>query len=134
MTWIEFYHVYLQRQAELAIEPMTRVPDDRTYRVRQLPAHLDIHHLPRLLISLENSLGPLENIHIHSLAGSSNGFEEAPTKTATVTFSNRPTVFDNDQSEWSFQTQQLGLQKNIIFDIHFLGFTTLNDADPHSLE
>jgi hypothetical protein len=34
-------------------------PDNRAYRVRQLPSHLDIHHPPRLLTSLEKSLGPV---------------------------------------------------------------------------
>lgn len=114
---------------------MTRVPEDRTYRIRQLPGHIDVHDLPALLISLENSIGPLENINVHSLAGSLNTFD-VPTKTATITFNSVPKVFDNDQKEWVFQTRQLGLQKNIIFDIHFLGFTALNDVDPsmHTLE
>jgi len=115
---------------------MTRVPKDRTYRVRQIPSHIDAHHLPALLVSLENSIGPLENVNVHSLAGSLNTFEDVPTKTATVTFNSVPKAFDNDRTEWVFQTRRLGLQKNIIFDIHFIGFTALNDVDPntHTLE
>lgn len=109
---------------------MTRISHDRTYRVRQLSWHIDVHHLPALLISLESSIGPLGNINVHSLAGSLNTFEDVPTKTATVTFNSVPSAFDNDQTEWVFQTRRLGLQKNIIFDIHFLGFTALNDVDP----
>jgi hypothetical protein len=78
---------------------MTRVREDRTYRVRQLPSHIDAHHLPALLISLDDSIGPLENITVHSLAESLNTFEDVPTKTATVTFSRVPRVFDNDRTE-----------------------------------
>lgn len=115
---------------------MARIREDRTYRVRQLPSHIDSNHLPALLISVENSTGPLENINVHSLAGSLNTFEDVPTKTATVTFGAVPTAFDNDQTEWVLQTRRLGLQRNIIFDTHFLGFTALNDVDPnvHALE
>jgi hypothetical protein len=109
---------------------MARVPKDCTYRVRQLPADMDILRLPALLISLENCIGPLQNVVVHSLAGSLKPFEYTPTKTATVTFHNVPRVFDNDQTEWVFRTRHLGLQKNIIFDTHFLGFTALNDVDP----
>jgi hypothetical protein len=115
---------------------MTRGPEDCTYRVRQLPAHIDGHRLPAFLISLENSIGPLENINVHSLAGSLNTFEDVPTQTATVTFNVVPRVFTNHDTEWVFETRRLGLQKNIIFDTHFLGFTALNDVDPnmHTLE
>lgn len=115
---------------------MTHCPGDRTYRVRQLPSHIDAHRLPALLISLENSIGPLENINVHSLTGSLNTFEYVQTKTATVTFNRMPRAFDNDLTEWVFQTRRLGLQRNIIFDIHFLGFTALNDVDPstHTVE
>ena len=115
---------------------MPCAPEGRTYRVRQLPSHIDLHHLPALLISLEDSIGPLENIHIHSLAQSLNAFEDVPTKTATVSFKILPRAFDNEQTEWVFQTRRLGLRRNIIFDIHFLGFTALNDVDPsmHTLE
>jgi hypothetical protein len=109
---------------------MAREPKDRTYRVRQLPAHIDVHHLPALLINLESSIGPLENVIVHSLAGSLKLFEDTPTRTATVTFQNVPSVFDNDETEWVVETRNLGLKRNIIFDTHFLGFTALNDVDP----
>lgn len=110
---------------------MKRVPEDRTYRVLQLPAHVNINNLPALLISLDYTVGPLENINVHSLAGSLKSFEDPLTKTATVTFNHVPRVFDNDRTEWVFQTQHIGSQKNIIFDTHFLRFTALNDVDPN---
>lgn len=76
---------------------MTRAHEDRTYRV---PSHIDAHRLPALLISLESSIGPLDNINVHSLAWSLNTFEDIPTKTATLTFNSVLRVFDNVQTEW----------------------------------
>jgi hypothetical protein len=61
-------------------------------------------------------------------------FETPRTKTATIIFKTLPDVFDNDDTEWPLRTEDA--QPNVIADVHFLGFTALNDADSdlHVLE
>jgi hypothetical protein len=115
---------------------MARGREDRTYRVRQISAYLDRYNVALLLAGLDESLGPLDNIHVHSLAASLNPSEDTPTRTATVMFVRVPTIFDNDNQEWVIKTRHHGLQKDVIFDIHFLGFTALNSVEPsmHSFE
>jgi hypothetical protein len=115
---------------------MARDRENRTYRVRQLPVHLDTHKASQLLAGLGEDFGPLGNVHVFSLAASLCPSEYPATRTATVMFTKCPAKLDNDQDEWIIPTQHLGLQKDIIFDVHFLGFTALNDVHPtlHSLE
>jgi hypothetical protein len=69
-----------------------------------------------------------------SLASSLVPFETPRAKTATVIFMTLPAVFDNDDTEWVLRTE--GPQPNVIVDVHFLGFTALNDVDSdlHVLE
>ena len=61
-------------------------------------------------------------------------FETLRTKTATVNFKKLPEKFDNDDTEWVLPTGDG--QANVIIDVHFLGFTALNDVDSdlHALE
>src|ERR1700722_2402013 len=99
---------------------MARDRETRTYRVRQLPAHLDILGVAKLLAGLADSMGSLENIHIFSIAASLNPAEDPPTKTATIMFGVVPRIFDNDQLEWV--VEHPALHKDIIFDTHFIGF------------
>lgn len=62
-----------------------------------------------------------------SLASSLVPFETPRTKTATIIFKTLPDIFDNDDTEWPLRTEDA--QPNVIADVHFLGFTALNDAD-----
>jgi hypothetical protein len=109
--------------------------ESRTYGFRQLPSHVDELRLPALLLSINDALGPLENIQIHSLASSLDPWETPPSKTATITFNKLPLIFDNGQKEWVLSTRHIGLLNKVIVDVHFLGFTSLNDVvKDHHLE
>ncbi|KAH8745420.1 hypothetical protein F5882DRAFT_262810, partial [Hyaloscypha sp. PMI_1271] len=103
-----------------------------TYRVRLLPSHLDRHGVVRLLSTLLDGLEP-DNIQILSLARSVNPWERPPTKTATVMFGRLPTVLDSDHDEWVLESQQAGLERNIMIDTHFLGLTALNDVQSENV-
>lgn len=114
----------------IRIIDMARDRHDRTYRVRQLPPHLDIHRVVAFLVTLHSSLGPSDNIQVHSLAGELGFLEPPLTNTATVSFANVPEIFDNDNTEWGLAADHLGLKAIISFDTHFIGFTALNEVDP----
>jgi hypothetical protein len=113
---------------------MVRDYSNRTYRVRQLPSHLSRDTVPGFLVKWCPTLGSKDNITVCSLASSLMLFENPRTKTATIIFMALPAIFDNDQSEWVIPTTPM--QPSIIVDVHFLGFTALNEVDPgsHSLE
>jgi hypothetical protein len=96
---------------------------------------VDKSRLTALLLSIHKGLGPPEEIHIHSLASSHDPWEDPPTKTATITFDKLPLIFDNENSEWVLPAKHIGLLNNVIVDVHFLGFTALNDVvKDHCLE
>ena len=106
-----------------------------TYRVRQLPHHVDKLHVVTLLARL--GLGPVENIRVLSLSCSLSHWERQPTKTSTVEFERAPTLLSNNKTEWILLVAgHNGLQQNIIIDTHFLDFTPLNDVAPaaHAFE
>lgn len=113
---------------------MTRDYSNRTYRVRQLSRHVSEEDLPSFLASCCEELGGESNIVVWSLATSLLPFENPRTKTATVTFHSLPPVFNNDATEWTLTTP--GSYSNVIVDVHFLGFTGLNDVETgmHNLE
>jgi hypothetical protein len=115
---------------------MARDEASPTYRVRQLPSHIERYQLPAILVGAAADLGPPENIQVHSLALGLSPWENPPSRTATVTFKKIPMLFDDGRTEWVLQTAHMGLSKNIIVDVHFLDFTPLNDPDPkrHALE
>ena len=114
---------------------MTGHRERRTYRVRQLPPHVDRHQAVALLARLGQDLGPAANIQIFSLSSSLNPWENRPTKTATVCFLRLPAAFDNDKGEWVLPAQsELALERDIIVDVHFLDFTALNSPENHLVE
>lgn len=114
---------------------MTGQRERRTYRVRQLPSHVDRHQAVALLARLGPDLGPATNIQIFSLSSSLNPWEDRPTKTATVCFVRLPAAFDIDMDEWVLPAQsQLALERDIILDIHFLDFTALSSPEKHLVE
>ncbi|KAM0797668.1 hypothetical protein BDR22DRAFT_862434 [Usnea florida] len=107
----------------------------RTYRVRQLPPHVDRHQAVALLARLGHDLGPATNIQIFSLSSSLNPWESRPTKTATVCFRRLPAAFDNDKQEWVLPAQsEFALERDIIVDVHFLDFTALNSPEKHLVD
>lgn len=113
---------------------MSQGRDVRTYRVRQLPSHVSKESLRTLLVNSCEALGPEDDIVVYSLASSLVPFETSRTKTATIIFKSLPSIFDNDETEWTLVTRDS--QPNITIDVHFLGFTALNDVDSdfHVLE
>jgi hypothetical protein len=111
-------------------DPMT------TYRVRQLPSNIKKHQLPTWLARNAEGTGPAENIRVYSLTTSSIVPGKSPVGTATLAFKETPNMFLRQQTEWTFPAENAGLANNIIFDVHFQGFTVLNDVDPkeHTLK
>lgn len=110
---------------------MGSIQAGRAYRVRQLPLHLgDTSRTAVYLASIAPVLGAVDNIRVFSLA------QENPTsKTATVTFKNLPSIFDNDGQQWTLQAENFS-ECNIIVDTHFRGFTVLSEPrnSPHTAE
>lgn len=101
------------------------------YRVRQLPLHLDHpSDTAHFLASIAPDLGEASNIRVCSLAQA-----KQDSKTATVTFKTIPSVFENDQHQWTLPVESYRRQ-NVIVDEHFRGFTVLNEPRqcPHTVE
>jgi len=123
---------------------MVRTREDRTYRVKQLPLHLQLPTLAAFLTQLDGRIGPANSIQVHSIADALSLEDNPMFKVATVTFINVPAFFDNDQEEWTVEAyslsegkrHKLNINHDIIFDTHFLGFTPLNDvpSDVHVVE
>jgi hypothetical protein len=113
---------------------MARDRNGLTYRVRQIPSHVSKDSLATVLVKACEALGPEENITVYSLGSSLVPFETPRTKTATIIFKTFPNLFDDGETEWVIRTADS--QPNIIIDVHFLGFTALNevDSDLHILE
>ena len=105
--------------------------DGRVYRVRQLPLHLEHRgKVPSFLALVAPVLGAIDNIRVFSLAQ-----EKDNSKTATIKFKILPPIFDNDRSQWTLEAEDVCGQ-NVIVDVHFRGFTVLNEArgSPHTTE
>lgn len=109
---------------------MARSREGRVYRVRQLPLYLDNGVGPaRFLARVAPLLGTVENILVFSLAHA-----KQDSMTATVGFNSLPSIFDNNEEQWTLQTDIPG--RNIIVDIHFRDFTVLGEPrrSPHTAE
>ena len=110
---------------------LTMGRDGRVYRIRQLPLHLEhCGKVPPLLARLAPDLGAVDNIRVFSLAQEKNN-----SKTATVKFKTLPPIFDNDRSQWTLEAEEICGQ-NVIVDVHFRGFTVLNEprGSPYTAE
>lgn len=108
---------------------------NKTYRVRQLPCILTSNRVASFLASIVPGVAPAD-IHVFSLASSLNPLEIPATKVATLTFHKVPFVFDTDDTEWIIPGESAGLVRDVIVDVHFQGFTSLNDVpdDEHKME
>ena len=109
---------------------MPRSRDCRTYRLRQLPQHLERKDVSEFLCKISSDFGPEEDIEVYSLVENLITWETPRTKIATLVFSITPKPFDNDKDEWNVPARNAGWNRQLIFDIHFKGFTPLNDVDP----
>ena len=105
--------------------------DGRVYRIRQLPLHLEHSgKVAPFLARLSPDLAAVDNIRVFSLAQ-----EKDNSKTATVKFKTLPSIFDNDRSHWTLEAEDI-CGHNVIVDVHFRGFTVLNEPrdSPHTAE
>jgi hypothetical protein len=80
------------------------------------------------LVERVEGLGSLDNIVVYSIALNSLHWEINKTKVATLMFKKTPDRFNNDQAEWTIPVTDP--TQSLIFDTHFLGFTSLSDPDP----
>jgi hypothetical protein len=106
---------------------MSRSRDARTYRIRQLPSFIDLSEVPKFLIAACDHFAAAEDIRVFSLAHSLSQHESLVTKTATVVFTQTPEIFDNDDQQWTVACEHADWKTNLLFDVHFLGLTPLND-------
>lgn len=105
--------------------------EGQVYRVRQLPLRLENRDVVApFLAGIASILGGADNIRVFSLAR-----EKPEFKTATLSFKTVPSIFDNDDEQWTLQAEVV-CGRNIIFDTHFRGFTVLNEPQhgPHTVE
>lgn len=108
---------------------MPRLRKRLTYRLRQLPYHLAQDEVAEFLQKVSADFGTQENIKVFSLASNLLMWEKSLTKTATLMFRTTPKRFDNDEREWTVSARTAGWNRDLIFDVHFHGFTPMNDVD-----
>jgi hypothetical protein len=105
--------------------------ETRTYRVKNIPSHLDKVRFKSFLASWqEDNFGSESDIEVHSLAQDLHDeYDSMPisTQVATVSFKKTPTLLDNDEASWILPTRKYGFKLDITFDIEFYGFTPLNN-------
>jgi hypothetical protein len=107
---------------------MSRSRDTLTYRLRRLPTSLERCTVANFLVKYAKDLGPPDNIVVYSIALNSLHWERNKTKVATLMFKKTPDRFNNDQAEWTIPVADP--TQSLIFDTHFLDFTSLSDPDP----
>lgn len=105
-----------------------------TFRVRRVPAFVTKARLPQFLINVVEEIGPEDNIHICSLAATATDFNRPASQTATLQFLRLPSRFSSSsgKNEWVFPVKDQKLP--LLFDLHFLGFTVLNEVFPESYD
>lgn len=129
---------HLRRKLHFSKFAMPQRKEARTYRVRQLPCNLIYRQqVASFLVRIFAELQAEEvNVQVFSVAPSLNPLVMPPTRIATVMFSPTPLVFDDDSSEWVITGSSVGIREDVIVDVHFQGFTPLNDVsqDGHTME
>ena len=115
----------------LRLLAMGRNRESQVYRVRQLPLHLEDRGATASFLSkIASVLGAVDNIRVFSLAQ-----EKPVSKTATVSFNILPSIFDNDDEQWTLPARDV-CERNIIVDVHFRDFTVLSEPQncEHTIE
>lgn len=109
---------------------MSVARERRTYRVQQLPPWLQLNQVADFLVAACACIGLAENIKAHSIAKSLSfvSLVARTVQVATITFTKTPLIFDDDEEQWSIPGEHDRWSRNIIFDVHFRGFTALNDT------
>jgi hypothetical protein len=107
---------------------MPKTREFRTYRVRQLPRNLVQDAVAAFLAAASPDLSPAENIQIFSIAPSLTTYETISMKVATLVFKATPSCFDSDKDQWTLISEHPAWRRKLLFDVHFNGFTPLNDV------
>lgn len=112
------------------------LPQKTVFRLRGCPTDLDARSLKDLLSNVFGDIGP-DEINIQSLA-QGHGLE-LMNRTATLMFGKIPAYISTrqDQTSWRLDLNGAGSKfrdpsqscKALILDIHFEGFTPLNDVE-----
>ena len=106
----------------------------KTYRLREIPSHVDRLGTIKLLSKALGDVTP-SDIDVFSLALTRHA-ERPATKTATLMFNKLPSLVTatGDKAAWTIPVH--GLQRPLILDTHFLGITQLHDVpdDQHEFE
>ena len=101
------------------------------FRLRNIPNHVST--TPEATKLLNSALAvPVDSIVIYSLAKTSDMLEKPPSRVATIQLKTVPSCIAKapDDQEWEVPMPD-GYPGNVlILDIHFRGWTTLNDVDP----
>ena len=115
---------------------MSTDSEARTYRVRQLPCKLVSPTQVALFLSDILPGLTFEDVEVFSLATSLNPLETSATNVATVMFDHIPPKFDTGDRQWIIPRHTVGLERDILVDVHFQDFTPLNDVAPgkHAFE
>lgn len=108
---------------------MPRPCERRTYRLRRLPLYLQRQDVVEFLCWASSSFGLEGNIEVSSLASNLIVWRNPLTRTATLVSKRTPKPLDDDEVEWTVSAHHTGWNRNLIFDVHFEGFTPLNDVD-----
>ena len=110
--------------------------DPPTFRIRRVPAFVDRSSLAQFLVSTVEGIDFLGNLRIFSLAPTPGDWSKPSSQTTTLQFLEVPARFSRShgENEWpvSIPDQKLAL----LFDVHFLDFTTLNyvESEFHDFE
>lgn len=108
------------------------------FRLRQLPNKTGSPTEAASLLAGVLGL-PHHHVIVYSLATTLDQWEMLPSKIATLQLKSVPARLQNardDEDEWRFVLPGEALNQALILDIHFRGFTPLNDVEParHSVE
>ncbi|KAI1088735.1 hypothetical protein F5B19DRAFT_470013 [Rostrohypoxylon terebratum] len=99
----------------------------KVYRLRGCPGHLDRLGAAELLSRELGDIAPTD-IAIKSLATSLHSWTATPTKVGTLMFHKVPALLGEREKETEWKLSVVGLEEDLILDIHFLGMTPLNDV------
>lgn len=104
----------------------------KTFRLRRIPhwcaGEETLRNVIRRVLDLDDS----DHFHITSVASCPVNPEE---KIATISFAEEPDSLSASRShrqhgtEWRFDASVIARGADLIFDIHFMGFTPLHNAD-----
>ena len=113
--------------------------DNKTYRVKGIPATFTKEHSRIFLSSILEELNENSELAVHSLGADPYSSERDTFQIATVTFQQVPRYLQHGKDEWTLPTtnSRVPNDTSITVDSHFSGFTPLNsvkDGSGHEIE